>query len=226
MTYVGATPPDIYYIVLDDYGGARALQDRLGLDQEPFFRALRGRGFVVPEHATTNYPRTELSLAWSQNLDYLQRLIPHPPTDQHDTKPLLRLLERPEVVRILRARGYRYVHMGSWWPPTRTSPFADREIRLPSPLSDVAALLGVPYPEPQPGDRLGTFLWERREYLRVLYEFHELPKLRTPEHPMFVFAHPVPARALQLRCPRTVRPVSPSAPAGTRAPRTSNSSGS
>src|SRR5204863_4830755 len=103
--------------------------------------------------------------------------------------PLLRLLARPKVARFLQARGYRYVHMGSWWPPTRTSPLADREIRLPSPLSDDAARLGVPYPEPQPGGRLGTFLWERREYLRVLYEFDELPKLRTPGHPMFAFAH-------------------------------------
>src|SRR5207244_9777622 len=157
-----------------------ALREQLGFDEEPFFRQLRSRGFFVPEHATTNYPRTELSLASSQNLGYLQQLIATPPSHQHDTSPLMRLLDRPDVAQFLHARGYRYIHMGSWWPPTRASSLADREIRLPSPLPDVAALLGVPYPQPEPGDRLGTFLWDRPAYLRVLYQFHELPRLRTP----------------------------------------------
>jgi hypothetical protein len=189
MTFLGRNPPDIYYIVLDDYGGPRALREQLGFDQEPFYGALRARGFFVPEHSTANYPRTELSLASSQNLDFVQDLVPHPPSDQHDTSPLLHLLAHPEMARFLHAHGYRYVHVGSWYAPTRTAPAADVEVRLPSPLPDVAAELGVPYPEPEPGDRLGTFLWQRREYLRVLYEFDELPRLRTPGHPMFVFAH-------------------------------------
>ena len=65
---------------------------------------------------------------------------------------------------------------------------ADEEITLPSPLEDVARMVGVPFPRPEPG-RLGTFLWDRREYLRVRYQLRELPRIGHGRRPTFVFAH-------------------------------------
>jgi len=55
-------PPDIYYIVLDEYAGPTTLQDQFGFDDGPFLRALSLRGFDVEPDAHTNYPRT-LALA-------------------------------------------------------------------------------------------------------------------------------------------------------------------
>lgn len=187
-TFRGTRPPDIFYIVLDDYGGARALREQLGFDESPFLDSLRRLGFAVPAHPTSNYPRTEMSLASQQNLDYLQALVPNPPADGSDEGPMLRLLKRPRLVRFLKRRGYRYVHMGSWWGPTKTATLADQEVRLPTPVDRVARLLGVPLPRPERGDG-GAFLWARREYLRVLYEFNELPRISRGDGPTFAFAH-------------------------------------
>jgi Sulfatase len=187
-TFRGTRPPDIFYVVLDDYGGARALREQLGFDETPFLDSLRRLGFFVPTHPTSNYARTEMSLASQQNLDYLQALVPHPPADRSDVGPMIRLLSEPRLMRVLKSHGYRYVHMGSWWKPTKRSPLADEEIAMPRSQDDVARLVDVPLPQPARGDRLGTFLWDRREYLRVLWQFHELPRIRSSE-PTFVFAH-------------------------------------
>jgi hypothetical protein len=183
------TNPDIYYLVLDDYGGRRAMQDQLGFDNGPFVQALARRGFVVPEHPTTNYPRTSLSLATSFNLDYLQALLKPVPPIQSTAAPLYSLIRHAEAPRFLKARGYRFVHLGSWWPGTRTSPQADVEIAMHGSVPDVAAQVGVHVPEPPPGAPLGTFLFDRREYVRVAFEFHELAMIRHLKQPTFVFGH-------------------------------------
>ena len=66
-----AALPDIYYIIPDSYPRADVLRDTFGHDNTPFLDALKERGFHVVEDAHSNYPKTQMSLASSMNLDYL-----------------------------------------------------------------------------------------------------------------------------------------------------------
>jgi hypothetical protein len=70
----GQTPPDIYYIIVDSYGRADLLKRSFGIDNSGFIQSLEGMGFYVAECSQSNYNRTEVSLASSLNMDYLQNL--------------------------------------------------------------------------------------------------------------------------------------------------------
>lgn len=72
----GEPLPDIYYIILDSYARADLLKLAYGYDNRPFLQALEARGFYVAECSQSNYNRTEISLASSLNMLYLQDLDP------------------------------------------------------------------------------------------------------------------------------------------------------
>ncbi|GAB4545971.1 MAG: hypothetical protein Fur002_20620 [Anaerolineales bacterium] len=69
-----AAPPDVYYIILDSYARADFLQQVYNFDNGEFIRALEARGFYVAACSRSNYSRTEISLASSLNMSYLQDL--------------------------------------------------------------------------------------------------------------------------------------------------------
>ncbi len=70
----GQTPPDIYYIIPDSYGRSDLLNDNLQYDNSTFISDLEKMGFYVAKCSQSNYPRTDVSLGSSLNLDYLQNL--------------------------------------------------------------------------------------------------------------------------------------------------------
>ena len=67
-------PPDIYYFVLDMYTRADLLQKAYGYDNSSFLNELEARGFYVAQCSQSNYTRTELSVASSLNMSYIQKL--------------------------------------------------------------------------------------------------------------------------------------------------------
>jgi hypothetical protein len=69
-----ANPPDVYYFILDSYGRKDLLESAYGYDNTAFLTALKERGFFVGECSQSNYVRTEISLASSLNMMYLQKL--------------------------------------------------------------------------------------------------------------------------------------------------------
>lgn len=68
--------PDVYYFILDSYGRNDLLKQAYRYDNSEFVNGLRERGFYVAECSQSNYVRTELSLASSLNMSYLQGLDP------------------------------------------------------------------------------------------------------------------------------------------------------
>lgn len=68
------SPPDVYFFLLDSYARADLLKRAYGFDNGEFLRALEQRGFFVAECSQSNYVRTELSLASTLNMQYLQHL--------------------------------------------------------------------------------------------------------------------------------------------------------
>jgi len=179
---------DIYYIMLEEYGGLRALRDLFAYDNQPFLDFLKSRGLYVVEHARTNYPHTAHSLASSLNLQYIDQLLPPDPSD--DWSPLYELIKNDQVPKFLKARGYRYIHMGSWWTPTASNPQADANIKLHGALSEFnTSLVKGTVLGPIGGTFSGALDFRKREYIRVLFEFDQLLKTRQVAGPKFVFAH-------------------------------------
>ena len=66
--------PDVYFFLLDSYGRADLLEQAYGFDNSEFLNKLKERGFFVAECSQSNYVRTEISLASSLNMQYLQEL--------------------------------------------------------------------------------------------------------------------------------------------------------
>ena len=67
-------PPDIYYFILDMYTRADLMKSDYGYDNNGFLNELETRGFYVASCSQSNYTRTELSMASSLNMSYLQGL--------------------------------------------------------------------------------------------------------------------------------------------------------
>lgn len=111
--------PDIYYIVLDGYGRADVLKKNFKLDTTGFLSELEQRGFFVAKKAHTNYVQTELSIASSTNLDYLQDL-PKPAGSAADMRGILDgMIDDSRLSRLSKQFGYQYVGVATGFPALR-----------------------------------------------------------------------------------------------------------
>ena len=121
-----ASLPDIYYIILDGYARADVLEAHFGFDNDPFLTELRKRGFQVASSSAANYNWTFLSLSSSLNMDYVQELLPGQldPAGSDRTLPY-EAIRNNRLSRMLRERGYRFVHLQSTWGATARNPYAD-----------------------------------------------------------------------------------------------------
>ncbi|HEX9235536.1 MAG TPA: sulfatase-like hydrolase/transferase [Actinomycetota bacterium] len=184
---VRAKKPDIYFIVLDEYGGEQALRELLGFDNRPFLKALADRGFYLPPHPTTNYPRTVLYLAATMNMRYVQEQVePGRPVYGSDLVPLI---QHDLVPKLLHTKGYTYINIGSWVEETATNPQADRNVVLGHGLSEFSqALLQQTVVAPAL-QAVGSPGFDRQQFDRANFQFDQLAKSRSLSGPTFVFAH-------------------------------------
>ena len=112
--------PDIYYIVLDEYGR----HDTLGsYDNSGFLHELERRGFYIASNATGNYVQTAHAIASILNLDYVDNLRVESSVSEEDW--LETTIEYHAVGSILKQLGYTYVHLESGFEWTDEAPLAD-----------------------------------------------------------------------------------------------------
>ena len=116
---------DIYYLVVEDWGGPRPLTDYLDMPRSDLYNWLADEGFTVLEDTRSNYGRILLSLASSLNMTYLDEVAEQMGPDDPSHRPYEQMVANPEVVRFLKERGYSYVLLGSQYYLTDTSPQAD-----------------------------------------------------------------------------------------------------
>ncbi|HEV8572831.1 MAG TPA: hypothetical protein VGR49_07265 [Actinomycetota bacterium] len=180
--------PDIYYVVLDRYGGQEALREVFGFDNRDFLGFLDERGFVVASESRANYPRTNFSLASSLNLEHLGFLTSSVGPASDDTRPLISLIGDHRVGRSLKAIGYRYVHIGSWWAPTASSPLADVTVPYGG-LSEFPSVLLQTTPVWPVANFVVGGLGRRRDWAGVKQQFEALIQSRDLPGPKLVFAH-------------------------------------
>ncbi|HXY71641.1 MAG TPA: sulfatase-like hydrolase/transferase [Actinomycetota bacterium] len=171
--------PDVYYIIFDEYGGTRTLQDFFDYDSEPLMKWLQGKGFVLPAHSATNYPRTELALASSMNLRYLGFLTAKMGPNTGNITPITNLLQHAQIGTIMKSLGYDYIHIGSWLNQTRTAVNAD--VNLTHGGSDFSNLLKQ---EPATSQAFRTEAWRT-----TLWQLSTTEHLQRYTGPRFVFTH-------------------------------------
>ncbi|HET9344739.1 MAG TPA: hypothetical protein VFO05_03475 [Candidatus Limnocylindrales bacterium] len=116
---------DVYWLVYDRYGSDRSFEVGYGV-QNDLTPWLREQGFEVLADSHANYVGTSLSLATTLNMTPLDELAKAVPETSGSYQPVYRTLQDSLVARQFQALGYRYLHLGSWWNPTRTDSAADR----------------------------------------------------------------------------------------------------
>jgi len=101
--------PDVYYILLDAYGGEHSLEHHFGFDNHEFLDGLRRRGFFVADRSMANYMITHLVMASILNMTYLDSLTDRVGTDSRSLHVLNTLIRHNRVERLLGQMGYESV---------------------------------------------------------------------------------------------------------------------
>lgn len=193
----GHTTRDIYYILVEDLGSEATLRDYFGLDPHTF-DWLRDAGFTVASESATNYGKTVHMLASTLNMTYLDEVAARVGRDSGDYHPLYKLVDDASVPRFLKAQGYRYIHIGSWWDPTEKSSIADVNYGISAPsdfdstLIQTTMLREIVERLRRLGIRLpgaGELSGDRAQYEGALLGFAKLEDLAGTPGPKFVFAH-------------------------------------
>lgn len=166
--------PDIYYIIVDRYACAATLDSAYGFDNSPFLDELRGRGFYVADESRCNYTKSLFSLSSSLNMTY------HP--EGVRTGDLVRRFRQGHVVgSLLKSRGYRYYHLGSWYCPTSSCRQADVNAHSWLGLSQFSMTLFDMTP-------LGRASFANHAEV-ALFQFCKLEEISHDANRKFVFAH-------------------------------------
>lgn len=179
--------PDIYYIILDRYASSSTLKQHFGFDNGEFINDLASKGFYVAAESSANYAKTFQSLASSLNMKHLTYLTDELGRETSARTPVYGMLQDYEVWRFLKARGYRFMHFGSSWEPTRYNRYADVNFSVyPAEFSMMLYQTTVLVPI---GVELGVLDEREMERQARLRKFDKLADVPDVEGPTFVFAH-------------------------------------
>lgn len=182
--------PDVYYIVLDMYASSDTLRYIYGYDNSGFSRFLESRGFYVAYKSRSNYPITDLSLASTLNMKYLDDLREIVGKNKKDRTPLLQIIKNNKISQMFKSHGYRYIQFCSGYGVTEANPYADINYcscgfftEYLKVLMDTTVLSSL----------YGNYVEPNIIRKRVRYIFDELPKVPYVKGPKFTFVHvPVP----------------------------------
>lgn len=187
--------PDIYFIVPDSYASSDVLKKNFKYDNSGLRSYLEKTGFFVPRLATSNYPKTFLSLASTLNMEYLDYLSDR--KNSSDINVVAPLINDNNVKRFLSGFGYKYYQLGSWWGITNNNPHADSNFTLEGTTlgsldlfnySILQSTMIKPFVSQLiPKKFIGNSDEDGRN--RTLFQFEKLPEAAKLPGPKFVFAH-------------------------------------
>jgi hypothetical protein len=185
---------DIYYFIFDRYPNTSTLRNTYGFNNDEFIDFLRSKNFYVAEKSHANYVKTALSLSATLNMHPINSLEKSIGPDSDDWRPVHEMLQDYKVWRLLKSQGYRFLHFGSWWEPTRKNRFADMNFNL-APVRECLMRLYettilYPFYQDDPGTRrFLDYNDHELHYNRIRYEFDKLAEIPRMREPTFVFAH-------------------------------------
>jgi hypothetical protein len=120
--------PDIYFIILDEYGHPDTVKEWYDYDNSEFINSLEDKGFFIASRSKTRSPSTGQCLAQILNMEYLtpgwewnaeiRNYVEYESNVRYSkayiwTDVLFRKLGYSEVADFLKARGYEYIVFGS-----------------------------------------------------------------------------------------------------------------
>ncbi len=180
--------PDIYFLIFDAYARGDVLKDVYGFDNRLFLDDLQNRGFFVGSQSRSNYHLTELSVASTLNLDYLQVFE----LDKFHTRmPVHAMMDNSLLGRFLKSRGYETNSVESGKTHTECKSF-DRYFATGFAFNDYQdALLSATaiYPVMQLAKRFIPTPAELHRQ-RVLATFEAVKSVADNRlRPQFVFSH-------------------------------------
>ena len=190
-TVTAAAKRDVYWLVFDRYGSDRSLQLQFGVTN-PLTPWLRDHGFEVLSDSHANYVGTAQSLATTLNMTPLDRLVRSVPTTSPNYAPIYATIQSSRVVRQFQALGYRYLHLGSWWNPTRVDYAADQNYNadlVPDFTSVVIETSVIPYAIKALGIDAVPPTESAKHLKHNSYALDTLDGLPSEAGPKFVVAH-------------------------------------
>jgi hypothetical protein len=191
--------PDVYYIILDGYPRQDVLLQYHQFDNSEFVKQLEAIGFYIPSCSQSNYAMTDLSLASSLNMNYLEGLNPNiRAIDLTDS------IIHSETRQFLKGLGYNIVSFdsGIWFTEFQDGDYYIYKVRpvvssffdftrlsefevvfLRTTLLSLAekskvAWLDLRFKNPR-----------KEAYERILFEFDQLESSPSLPAPKFVFVH-------------------------------------
>jgi hypothetical protein len=193
----GQTPPDIYYIILDSYGRSDLIKRAFQIDNSGFIKDLEAMGFYVSKCSQSNYNRTDISLASSLNMDYLQNLDSEFHGDNEDRRTLWESISRSAVRADLESAGYKTVAFatGFAWSEVRDADFFLSPSSPFSQMTGFETLLMRTTPLRHLEDTTQINLDEidgQRYRQRTDYIFNKISDVAHLPGPKFVFIHLIP----------------------------------
>lgn len=108
----GLAPPDIFFIVFDEYTSSKALKKYYRFDNSALDSTLENYGFFISHDSKSNYNSTVISMASSLNMQYFN--LPMENTD-NDARLLLKgslSLRRSYLPKLLEQHGYKIINYG------------------------------------------------------------------------------------------------------------------
>lgn len=179
--------PDVFYIILDGYGRADELERVFGIDNQPFLSRLEDSGFLVCSDSYANYCQTEISLASSLNMGYIEDFLQPSENATVDRAVLDQRIDESVVAKEFKEQGYLYVGITTGFPALE---FKSADITLPREQQHM--LLGATLIQMTPLRASGRIVMsqfdERRQMLKGGIEAIGSLSKRGPR-PRFVVAH-------------------------------------
>ena len=190
----GQTPPDIYYIMPEDYGRADFLQSQFDIDVSSFMQHLKDTGFYVAECSQSNYATSELSLGSALNMDYLQNLDKSFDPKTTNQRPIWDSIRYSAVAADLKKIGYKTVAFstGFAWSELDNADVYFSPSPLTSGMTNFESLILRTTPI-RHLEWLGFFNLDEidgQQYReRTMLEFNSMTNLARMPGPKFVFVH-------------------------------------
>lgn len=180
--------PNIYYIILDGYAREDILKELYRYDNAEFLNYLIKKGFYIASKSNSNYCQTNLSLASSLNMEYLDSLAEAIDVENSDHRLLVDVIKNNAVFRFLKKHGYTIIAFSSGYYGTEIEK-ADIYISSGSSMNLFQNELINITPLPV----IFSALIKKREYdlhrERIMGIFYNLKNISKKKSPYFVFVH-------------------------------------
>jgi hypothetical protein len=190
----GETPPDIYYIMPEDYGRADMLAPWAGIDTSQFLQFLKKEGFYVAGCSQSNYVTSELSLGSSLDMNYLQNLGSGFRASNEDQSPIWNAIRYNTIEADLKKIGYKTVAFAtgfSWSELDNSNVYITPNLYWSGLTSFENLLLQTtPVRQWENTGMLNLFNLDGDRYReRTLLVYGSVSRLASMQGPKFVFMH-------------------------------------